>query len=183
MVGIKGQAIKGQRGNTVEELLRCASGCVGVIVLAMQRGAVEPPAAPSPFWALLALLRREPGMGWLPRRLDCCAGSWGPSGAEAGGGEGAGKCGPGGLAACVVGEAGGGLAGSSVGSDPGAGRLQGLVCTAQSIASLWWLCHSQALVSIDGGLGLQKPCSSVLRLSRGLMCCFKEEKTLGFYVC
>ncbi|XP_064568242.1 uncharacterized protein LOC135447256 isoform X1 [Zonotrichia leucophrys gambelii] len=50
----------------------------------------ELPAAPSPFWSLLALLRREPGMEWLPCGPDGCAGSGGTGGLEAGSGEGAG---------------------------------------------------------------------------------------------
>ncbi|XP_033369802.1 uncharacterized protein LOC117244316 [Parus major] len=53
----------------------------------MQRR-VEQPSAPSPFWALLARLRGEPGMGWLPCGPD---GPCGTSGREAGSGEGADK--------------------------------------------------------------------------------------------
>lgn len=40
------------------------------------------------------------------------------------------------------------------------------------------------LLPIDGGLGLQKPCSSVPGLSAGLRCCFKEKNhwvSLGFF--
>ncbi|KAL2305250.1 hypothetical protein Nmel_007230, partial [Mimus melanotis] len=53
----------------------------------MQRRKAELPAAPSPFWALLALLQREPGMGWLPCGPDGCAGSsgtrdWGLAGGK-----------------------------------------------------------------------------------------------------
>ncbi|XP_053797310.1 uncharacterized protein LOC128787294 isoform X1 [Vidua chalybeata] len=54
----------------------------------MQRTA-ELPAAPSPFWSLLALLRREPGMGWLPCCPGDCTGSCGTSGLEADSEEGA----------------------------------------------------------------------------------------------
>ncbi|XP_053797311.1 uncharacterized protein LOC128787294 isoform X2 [Vidua chalybeata] len=56
----------------------------------MQRTA-ELPAAPSPFWSLLALLRREPGMGWLPCCPGDCTGSCGTSGLEADSEEGADK--------------------------------------------------------------------------------------------
>ncbi|XP_065521360.1 uncharacterized protein LOC136007395 [Lathamus discolor] len=55
----------------------------------MQRARIEPPAAPSPFWSLVALLRQEPGMGWLPRGLGGSAGQQGPGGVETGSGEGA----------------------------------------------------------------------------------------------
>ncbi|XP_074721031.1 uncharacterized protein LOC141941992 [Strix uralensis] len=55
----------------------------------MQSSGVELSAASSPFWALLALLRREPGMEWLLRGLGDCAASWDPSGVEAGSREGA----------------------------------------------------------------------------------------------
>ncbi|XP_066041044.1 uncharacterized protein [Chamaea fasciata] len=56
----------------------------------LQRRA-ELPAAPSPFWALVALLRLEPGMGWLPCGPGGCTGSCGTCGLEDGNGEGAGK--------------------------------------------------------------------------------------------
>ena len=82
----------------MEELLLPAFSSVGAILLAMQSSEVELSAAHSPFWALLALLRREPGMGWLPRGLGGCAGSWGPSGVEDGSRGQAGECGPGGSA-------------------------------------------------------------------------------------
>ena len=84
-----------------------------------------------------------------------------------------------GLAGCVVRDVGGGLAASSVGSDPGAGRLLGSVCAVDSVASMWWLCCCQPHVPTGGGLGLQKP--GVLGLSPGLRCCARE-KSLGFYV-
>ncbi|XP_031966208.1 uncharacterized protein LOC125326841 [Corvus hawaiiensis] len=57
----------------------------------MQRRRIDLLASPSPFWALLALLRQEPGMGWLPCGPDGCTTSRGPSRLEAGGGEGADK--------------------------------------------------------------------------------------------
>lgn len=41
------------------------------------------------------------------------------------------------------------LAGSSEGVDSGTGRFLEPVCTAESIACLWWLCHYQQLVSVD----------------------------------
>ncbi|XP_063192198.1 uncharacterized protein LOC134516188 isoform X2 [Chroicocephalus ridibundus] len=57
----------------------------------MQRGVDEPLVASSPFWALLALLRREPGMGWLPCGLGGCRGSRGAGGVDAASREGAGE--------------------------------------------------------------------------------------------
>lgn len=68
----------------------------------MQDGRVELPVVPSPFWAMLALLRREPGMRWLPLAPGGCAGPGEPSGVEAGRREGAGECDPGVLAGCVM---------------------------------------------------------------------------------
>ncbi|RMC14166.1 hypothetical protein DUI87_09256 [Hirundo rustica rustica] len=56
----------------------------------MQSGA-ELPAAPSPFWALVALLRLEPGMAWLPCGPHGRTASCGTRAPEAGGGEGAGR--------------------------------------------------------------------------------------------
>lgn len=54
---------------------------------------VEPAAtSPSPFWEILALLGREPGMEWLLRSPNGCTGWLGSSGQEPGGGDGVGRC-------------------------------------------------------------------------------------------
>ncbi|XP_071600374.1 uncharacterized protein [Heliangelus exortis] len=57
--------------------------------MALQGDGAKVSPAPSPFWVLLDLLRREPGMGWLPRHPGACTRSWGPSELEAGHGRGA----------------------------------------------------------------------------------------------
>lgn len=90
-ISIGGRGIKRQRGGPIEELLFRASRCEAAVLLVMER-TDQPAAAPSPFWSLLALLRREPGMEWLPCGPDGCSGSGGTGGLEAGSEEGAGNC-------------------------------------------------------------------------------------------
>lgn len=65
---------------------------MAAVLFVMQRRRIDLLATPSPFWALLALLRQEPGMGWLPCGPDGCTGSQGTSGLEGGSGKGAGEC-------------------------------------------------------------------------------------------
>lgn len=76
-------------------LLRaCSVGGVALLVMWRSESGVEPAAAsPSSFWELLALLGREPGMEWLLRCPNGCAGSLGSSGQEPGGGDRVGMCG------------------------------------------------------------------------------------------
>lgn len=86
-------------------------------MLAMESDGVEMSPVPSPFWALIALLRQEPGMGWLLRSPGACAGSWRPTGVEADSEQGAGECAPEGIG-WLGGEVDRGLGSFSMGSDP-----------------------------------------------------------------